>query len=120
MSKEMNNLFKIMTKYDLIGGLILTIILSIFVNIKFSIIFLLGDIVSLLNAILSGIILEYALKNNKSLFLFITYVLRILIIVILGIPFLNSLIELIAYILGYLVHFIFQIIYWIRMRKEES
>ncbi|MBU5454340.1 hypothetical protein [Caproiciproducens sp. MSJ-32] len=120
MSKEMNNLFKIMIKYDLIGGFFLTTILSIVVNIKFSIIFLFGDLVSLINAVSSGILLEYALKKGKGVFLFITYIIRILIIVILAIPFLNNLMEIIAYILGYMLHFIFQVIYWINVRKEES
>ncbi|NLL30175.1 MAG: hypothetical protein GX258_03865 [Clostridiales bacterium] len=119
MSKEMKSLLKIMIKYDLLGGLILAVILSKAVNIKFSIIFLFGDIISLINAIASGFLLEYTLKNNKSFLLVISYVLRILIIVILAIPFLNNLMNLIAYILGYTIHFIFQTIYWIKKWKEE-
>jgi ATP synthase protein I len=118
MSNEMNNLIKKMIKYDLIGGFIFALIFLIAVNIRFTIIFLLGIIISLISVICNGVILEYALKNDKMYLLLLSYILRTLFTVIIAIPFLNNLMEFIAYIVGYIAHFIFQTLYWIKNWKE--
>jgi ATP synthase protein I len=118
MSNEMNNLIKKMIKYDLIGGFIFALIFVITVNIKFTTVFLLGIIVSLMSVICNGVVLEYALKNDKRYFVLISYILRTLFTVIIAIPFLNNFMEFIAYISGYIFHFVFQTIYWIKNWKE--
>ena len=118
MSKEMNKTFKIMIKYDLIGGIIITIILWCLINYKIAFIFLLGLLVSLLNGIISGIILEYSLTKNKSIILSLSYFLRISLILIVSLPFIKNLNTIISYILGYTSHFGFLLIYWIKNWKE--
>jgi ATP synthase protein I len=110
MSKEMNNLLRKMIKYDLIGGFISALIILLEFNIKLSLIFSLGLIVSLINAIVSGFILERSLKKGKSLLLSLSFFVRIGIILLVAFPFYNDFKEILSYISGYISHFLFLLI----------
>lgn len=118
MSKEMNSIFKIMIKYDLVGGIILSIILYYFIDLEIIIIFLLGLLVSLINSLANGSILEYSLNNKKNVILLVSYFIRITLIITIAIPFIKYQNKIIAYILGYTAHFGFLSIYWLKKWKE--
>lgn len=118
MSKEMNSIFKIMIKYDLVGGIILSIILYYFIDLEIIIIFLLGLLVSLINSLANGLILEYSLNNKKNVILLLSYFIRIILIITIAIPFIKYQDKIIAYILGYTAHFGFLSIYWLKKWKE--
>lgn len=121
MSIEVNKFLSKMIKYDLYGGIIISLILSIAVSIKFSIIYFIGVIVSLVNFFISGKIMDNRLNKKKGGWLFpISYVIRIIIIVGVAMPFMIQLNNLIAYIIGYLSHFIFLAIYWIKSQKGSD
>ena len=75
---------------------------------------------ALLNTIASGLILEYSLKNDKKTILILSYIIRILIIIIIALPFLNNLIQLITYLIGYILHFAVIIFYWIKTGKGSD
>lgn len=121
MSKNVNSFLYKMIKYDLYGGIILTLILSISVSTKFSIIYFVGVVVALVNFFVSGKIIKNRLSNKRGSMLFtIIYVLRLLIVVGVAIPFTSQLSNLIAYVMGYLSHFIFVTIYWIKSRKGSD
>lgn len=121
MSKEVNKFLNGMIKYDLYGGIILSLILSILITTKFSIIYFVGIMVSLVNFLVSGKIIKNKLIEKKGGLLFqISYIIRILIVVGLAVPFMNQLINLIAYITGYLSHFVILIIYWVKSQKGSD
>ena len=120
MSREMNNIISKMIKYDLIAGFIFVLILSPVFNIKVALIFFLGLIVSLINTIANGLIIEYSFKNDKSILLAISYFIRIAIIILIALPFLNNLIQLLSYILGYVSHFVFVVFYWMKKGKGSD
>lgn len=110
MSREMNNLIRKMIKYDLIGGFISVLIISSIFNIKGALIFFLGLIVSLINAIVSGFILENSLQKGKGLLLPLSFLVRIGIILLIAFPFYSEFEEILFYILGYISHFLFLLI----------
>lgn len=110
MSREMNNLIRKMIKYDLIGGFISVLIISSIFNLKSGLIFSLGLIVSLINAIVSGIILENSLQKGKSLLFSISFFVRITIILLIAFPFCSEFIGIVSYIGGYISHFLFLVI----------
>ena len=116
----MNNIISKMIKYDLIAGFIFVLILSLFFNLKVASIFFLGLIVSLINTIANGLIIEYSFKNDKKALLAISYLFRITIIILIALPFLNNLIQLLSYISGYLSHFVFVVFYWMKKGKGSD
>lgn len=118
MSKEMNSIFKIMIKYDLVGGIILSGILYWFMDLEILTIFLLGLLISLINSLANGFILEYSLSNKKNVILLLSYFIRIILIITISIPFIKDQDKIIAYILGYTSHFGFLSIYWLKKWKE--
>ncbi|MBU3108185.1 ATP synthase subunit I [Clostridium gasigenes] len=121
MSKDVNKFLNEMIKYDLYGGIILSLILSITVNTKFSIIYFLGIIVSLANFFIGGKIMKNMLEKKRGGMLFpISGFVRILIIVGIAVPFMGKLINLIAYITGYISHFVFLTIYWVKSQKGSD
>ena len=104
MSKEMNSIFKIMIKYDLVGGIISSGILCYFLELEILAIFLLGLLVSLINSLANGLILEYSLNNKKNVILLLSYFIRIILIITISIPFIKDQDKIIAYVLGYTAH----------------
>lgn len=107
MSQEMKSLFIKLIKYNFIGASIFILIIIYFFNIKIALIFSLGLLVSLINLILNGYILEYSIFNEKSFFLILGYFLRIAIVLLIAVPFLNNLMNLLSYVIGYISQFIF-------------
>ncbi|MDU5109019.1 MAG: ATP synthase subunit I [Clostridium sp.] len=120
MSREMKLVILKMIKYDLIAGFIFVLALSFSFNIKVALIFFLGLMVSLVNTIVSGIFIEYSLLKSKKLLLPLSYFIRIAVIVLVALPFLDNLIQLLSYISGYLAHFVFVVIYWVKNGKGSD
>ena len=120
MSREMNNLLRKMIKYDLIGGFISVFIIFLIFNLKIGLIFSLGLIVSLINAIVSGFILENSLQKGKSLLFSLSFFVRIGIILLIAFPFCSDFKEILSYIMGYISHFVFLIISIFDKNFKES
>ena len=121
MSKVVNKFLNEMIKYDLYGGFIISLILSVVVNTKFAIIYLIGVVVALVNFLISGKIMKNRLSRKKSGMLFqISYFIRIVAVVGLAVPFMSQLINLVAYVIGYLSHFVFITVYWIKSQKGSD
>lgn len=120
MSREMKALIKAMIKYDLIGGVIFALIISLPFSFKLASIFYLGVVVALVNFVSSGIILEYCIREKKKLLLILSYTIRIIIILAIATLFISNLHKILAYILGYISHFILLIIYWLRKEKGSD
>lgn len=121
MSKEMNKFIIAVLKYELVGTIIFSLILSILVDINFSLIIVYGLAISFLNFVSNSLITEYVLKKKKKgIFYPMTYFIRILITVVLAIPIIFSLKTVIAFILGYVSHFVFLTLYWIKSQKGSG
>lgn len=120
MSREMNTIISKMIKYDLIAGFIFVLILSRIFNLKVALIFLLGLIVSLINTTVIGLVIEYSLLKDKRVLLPLSYIFRITAIILIALPFLNNLIQLLSYISGYVAHFLFIVIYWVKDGKGSD
>lgn len=120
MSREMNKLISGMIKYDFYGGFIFALIVSLSINLQIASIFLMGVLVALINFSASGILLEYSVMRNKRLLLIISYLVRITAIVCLALPFMYNLQKLIAYIIGYIMHFLFLTVYWLKNEKGSD
>jgi ATP synthase protein I len=120
MSREMKALIKSMIKYDLIGGVIFALIISLPFSFELASIFYLGVLIALINFILSGIILEYSIKRKGKVLLILSYTIRIIIILAIATLFITNLHKILAYILGYISHFILLTIYWLRKEKGSD
>ena len=120
LSKEMKRLIKGMFKYDLIVGFSFSIIISVFLTLKIGVIFFLGILVALINFSTSGIILEIWLLKNKKISIVLSYFLRICIVLFIAMFFINNLNTILAYIIGYIFHFVLLTIYWINERKGSD
>ena len=120
MSREMKNTISNMMKYDLKYGFIFVLVLSIFFNLEVALIFFLGLMISLINTSINGLVIEYSLLKDKKILLPLSYVFRIIAIILIALPFLNNLIQLLSYISGYLSHFLLVVIYWLKKEKGSD
>ena len=120
MSREMKDIISNMMKYDLIAGFIFVLILSLIFDLKVALIFFLGLMISLINTTINGLVIEYSLLRDKKILLPLSYIFRIIAIILIALPFLNNLIQLLSYISGYLAHFLFIIIYWLKKEKGSD
>lgn len=123
MTKEIKVLLKGIIKYDITIGLIFATVIYFILGMKIASIFLLGILISLLNFVFSGIILEKGLINENKiirvLFPF-SFLIRIIIVVAIAVPFMYDAKELLAYIFGFVVHFPILIFSWIRRQKGSD
>lgn len=123
MTKEVKVLLNGIIKYDITIGLIFATAIYFLLGMKLAYIFLLGILISLLNFVLSGIILEKSLNGEnkiiKILFPF-SFLIRIVIVVAIAVPFMYDVKELLTYILGFVVHFPILIFSWIRRQKGSD
>lgn len=120
MSNEMKRLIKDIAIYDIIISFIFLCILSLMFTLKIGLIFFLGTLVSLINFSASGIILEYYISKNKRLIITISYFIRISIVLGIAAFFINNFETIVAYIIGYIFHFVLLTIYWIIHRKGSD
>lgn len=119
MSVEMKQMINLIIKYGSIIGISIFIIMLIIGEDKLAIIFSLGLIIAILNFILNGIILEKSLYSKSKLVKIIfpfSYIARILIVVIVALPFIYDLKLISAYMIGFVMYFPILILSW-RLRK---
>ena len=105
MSKEMNKLMAKVTKYDMICGLFLSLIIGVVLNREIALAFLLGIIVAMVNYIVSVYATTKWMTKKPSKML-ITTILRIFFVTICAVPFTYNFEPILAYLLGFTLHFI--------------
>ncbi|MGL5085934.1 MAG: ATP synthase subunit I [Clostridium sp.] len=121
MNKDVNKFLNEMVKYDLYVGIIISLILSVTITTKFSIIYFIGTIVSMVNFFVSGKITKKRLEKKRGGVLFsISYFIRHIVVVIVAVPFIFELRNLMAYIVGFLSHFVVLTIYCIKSQKGSD
>ena len=108
MPKELNIIIKSVVKNNLIIGVALFLILTLFNQFKISIITVLGLITSMLNFIISAFIInKFINKVNKKTILFtLSYFIRIIIVVTIAAIFSNKISYLLAFLMGFIINYI--------------
>ena len=117
MSKEMNKLRLKVTKYDIMSGLFMSLIIGLILSFKLAIVFLLGIIISMLNFRVSSMAYEKVLENEKKGFL-ISTLLRIAIIIGIAFALRNDYELIISYLAGFITHF--PVLIYCTLKKEGS
>lgn len=123
MTTEIKLFLKNSVKYDIILGLSVSIILYAFFGENIAFIYFFGLIVSIINFILSGVILDKSLNGTSSILKFIfpvTYVARIACVAFIAIIFAKEISYLISYLGGFISHFPIIIFSWIRKQKGSE
>lgn len=104
MSKEMNNLKCKVTKYNMIIGLFMSLIIGIIFKSTMGIVFALGIIMATLNFLLNLYSITTWLGiNNFNIIL--SYVFRIGAVVGCIIPFVNNFKLVASYLIGFIFHY---------------
>lgn len=123
MTTEMKLFLKNSVKYDIILGVCISIILFCFFGKNIAFIYFLGLIVSVINFLLSGVILDKNLNSTSRIFKILfpfSYVARIACVAFIAILFAKEVSYLIAYLGGFISHFPIIIFSWIRRQKGSE
>mgnify|MGYP004532358445 FL=1 len=113
MTKELNIIVKSVAKNDLISGIILFLILVLLGQYKIGAILLVGSIVSMINFIVSAIVTNGFLnkpQKNKTILFPMSYLIRIVSIVAIAVVFSNKISYLLAFLIGFFIHYIILVI----------
>lgn len=117
MSKDMNKLWLKITKYNIRLGLFIFLFIGFLISKKIAIIYLFGVLIALINSIVRLKTITFWLNSRKVL-LSLTSVLRIVIVALCVIPFINEFSLVIAYILGFITHQIVMIYCTIKNERK--
>ncbi|MDD6796416.1 MAG: hypothetical protein PUE01_13600 [Clostridiaceae bacterium] len=105
MSKEMNNIKFKVTKYDMICGLFMSLIIGSILNHIAALTFFLGACIGFVNYILSYHSIFKWLGKSSGMIINMS-ILRVFLTAILIIPFANNVELVILYMAGYTMHLI--------------
>ena len=123
MTKDLNIIVKSVAKNDLISGIILFLILVLLGQYKIGAILLFGSIVSMINFVVSAVVTNGFLnktQKNKAILFPISYLLRIVIIVAIAVVFSNKISYLLAFLVGFFIHYIILVITTIKVQKGSE
>ena len=107
MNKEMNKLRAKITKYDMVCGLFMSLLIGAISNRKIALTFLLGISIAVVNYIVSVYAITKWLEK-KSYRVLIIATLRVFLITICAMPFIYNFELIAAYLIGFTSHFIVQ------------
>lgn len=123
----MNNEVKVLLKMIVKNVIFILPIINFFMfligHARLAFIFSLGLLVATINFILSGIIIEKTINSKRKIlnYLFpLSYLLRIITIIVIAYPFIYSIKKLLFYMLGIISFFIVLIITWLKMQRGVS
>lgn len=123
MTKDLSIIVKTVARNDLIGGVVLFLILLLLGQSKFGAILLVGAIVSMINFIVSAIVTNKFLneaKKSKAILFPMSYLIRIVSIVAIAVVFSNKTSYLLAYLIGFFIHYIILVITTIKIQKGSE
>ncbi|GIM29673.1 hypothetical protein CPJCM30710_23390 [Clostridium polyendosporum] len=108
MERVVSKLIFNVSKINIILGTIITVILTFFFDTKIGSAFFLGTIISSASFIANGYVTSSVLKShNKSIVkVYLSYFIRLSVIVLCGSILINDIKSLLAYIVAFVVHFI--------------
>ena len=112
MNKDMSKLLRKVRKYDLGSGLLLSLIIGLIYSFLNAFIYFIGISVGLLNFCGSWYVTSRICRKdvNQALILLITF-LRITLVVMVAILFINDIVKISFYIAGFISHHIILMIY---------
>lgn len=123
MTKDLSIIVKTVARNDLIGGIVLFLILLLLGQSKFGAILLVGAIVSMINFFVSAIVTNKFLneaKKSKAILFPMSYLIRIVSIVAIAVVFSNKTSYLLAYLIGFFIHYIILVITTIKIQKGSE
>ena len=123
MAKDLNEIVKSVAKNDLIIGITLLLILVLLSQYSIGIILLVGLIVSMINFIVSAIITNKFMsepKKNKAFLFPLSYLIRIVSVVAIAVVFSNKISNLLAFLIGFFIHYIILVITTIKVQKGSE
>ena len=123
MAKDLNEIVKSVAKNDLISGIILFLILVLLGQYKIGAILLVGAIVSMINFVVSAIVTNKFLnkpQKNKAILFPVSYLIRIVSIVAIAVVFSNKISYLLAFLIGFFIHYIILVITTIKVQKGSE
>ena len=123
MTKELKIILKNVVKYDVALGTCISIILFCFLGKNIALIYFFGLFISVINFLLSGVILDKNLNSTSKIFKILfpfSYVARIACVAFIAILFVKEVSYLISYLGGFISHFPIIIFSWIRMQKGSE
>lgn len=123
MTEDLNKIVKAVAKNDLISGSFLFLIFLFLGQYKSGAILLVGAIVSMVNFIVSAFITNKFLSNhkkNKSILFSLSYLIRIVSIVAIAVVFSNKMSYLLAFLIGFFIHYIILVITTIKVQKGSE
>ena len=122
MTKDLNIIVKSVAKNDLISGIILFLILVLLGQYKIGAILLVGSIVSMINFVVSAIVTNKFLnkpQKNKAILFSVSYLIRIVSIVAIAVVFSNKISYLLAFLIGFFIHYIILVITTIKKTEGK-
>ena len=123
MNRETKSLLKILIKDVILILAIINLILLVIGHAMLAFIFSLGLLVATINFILSGVMLEKTINSKKKIIKYdfpLSYILRIITIIIIAYPFIYNIEKLLAYVLGFISFFVVLTITWLKMQRGVS
>lgn len=123
MNRETKSLLKILIKDVILILAIINLILLVIGHAMLAFIFSLGLLVATINFILSGVMLEKTINSKKRIIKYVfplSYILRIITIIIIAYPFIYNIEKLLAYVLGFISFFVVLTITWLKMQRGVS
>ena len=123
MNRETKSLLKILIKDVILILAIINLILLVIGHAMLAFIFSLGLLVATINFILSGVMLEKTINSKKKIIKYVfplSYILRIVTIIIIAYPFIYNIEKLLAYVLGFISFFVVLTITWLKMQRGVS
>lgn len=116
---DLNNMYKKLGFFDIIIGIILVVV-SYIVNIIFVIPSISGLVVAAVNFYISGkITVNTVIKGKINTMFIMIYVLRIFFVCIIGLLFFTyNKYDLIAYLIGFISHFVSLILYALSIKDK--
>ena len=123
MTKDLSIIVKTVARNDLIGGIVLFLILLLLGQCKIGGILLVGTIVSMINFVVSSIVTNKFLneaKKSKAILFPMSYLIRIVSIVAIAVVFSNKTSYLLAFLIGFFIHYIILVITTIKIQKGSE
>lgn len=123
MNRETKSLLKILIKDVILILAIINLILLVIGHAMLAFIFSLGLLVATINFILSGVMLEKTINSKKKIIKYVfplSYILRIITIIIIAYPFIYNIEKILAYVLGFISFFVVLTITWLKMQRGVS
>ena len=121
MNKDMNKLLLQAIKYDLISGVLISLLIGLFSDFTYAGIYAVGICVALVNLLIYAYTIEKNLGKGIRHWLFVLeFFLRMAFIVCTILPFRNNMVYMLYYMAGFISHYILLIGSNIITRKKGS